>query len=67
MAFKTPDCVENLEKASETAAYDKWFSEQVRASIDDPRPSIPEEGVEAYFAKKRGALRKRIEQGYALG
>lgn len=62
-AAKRPDRAEALKKAHEAAAYDKWFRDQVQASIDDPRPSIPGEDVEAYFAKKRDALRKRIEQG----
>lgn len=59
---KRPDRATALKKAHEAAAYDKWFREQVQASVDDPRPSIPGEEVEAYFAKKRGALRKRIAQ-----
>lgn len=46
---KRPDRSEALRKAHEAAAYDKWFREQVQASIDDPRPSIPSEEVEAYF------------------
>lgn len=62
-AAKRPDRAEALKKAHEAAAYDKWFREQVQASIDDPRPSIPNEEVEAYFAKKRNALLARIEQG----
>lgn len=62
---KRPDRAEALKKAHEAAAYDKWFRDQVQASIDDPRPSIPSEDVEAYFAKKRDALRKRIKQGQA--
>lgn len=61
---KRPDRAEALKKAHEAAAYDKWFRERVQASIDDPRPSIAGEEVEAYFAKKRDALRTRIEQSH---
>jgi len=50
--------------AHEAAAYDAWFREQVQASIDDPRPSIPGEEVEARFAKKREVLRERMVQGH---
>jgi len=62
---KRPDRAEALKRAHEAAAYDAWFRAQVQASIDDPRPNIPGEEVEAYFAKKRAALRKRIGQGQA--
>jgi len=62
---KRPDRAEALKKAHEAAAYDKWLREKVQASIDDPRPSISGEDVEAYFAKKRDAVRKRIQQGQA--
>ncbi|MCW5233523.1 antitoxin PaaA2 family protein [Verminephrobacter eiseniae] len=56
-----PDRSDALKRAHEAAAYDTWFREQVQASIDDPRPSIPGEVVEAKFAAKRQALRKRID------
>jgi hypothetical protein len=46
--------------AHEAVAYDTWFLEQVQASIDDPRPSIAGELVEAKFAAKRDALRKQM-------
>ena len=34
-----------MKRAHEAAAYDQWFREQVQASIDDSRPSIPNEQV----------------------
>ena len=55
-----PDRSEALKHAHEAAAYDVWFREQVQASIDDPRPGITHEVVEAKFAAKREALRKRL-------
>ena len=56
-----PDRSEALKLAHQAAAYDAWFKEQVQASIDDPRPSLTSEEVEAKFAAKRAALRKRIK------
>lgn len=40
--------------------YDAWFRAQVQEALDDPRPLIPGEEVEAYFAKKRADLRAKI-------
>lgn len=57
---RRPDRAEALKRAHEAVAYDTWFREQVQASIDDPRPSIPGELVEAKFAAKRDALRKQM-------
>ncbi len=48
-----------MKRAHEAAAYDKWFRAQVQASIDDPRPNVPDAGVRATFAAKREALRAR--------
>lgn len=55
-----PDRSEALKRAHEAAAYDAWLREQVQASIDDPRPSIPGEVVEAKFTAKREALRRQM-------
>lgn len=54
------DTSERMRRAHEAAAYDKWFHEQVQASLDDPRPGIPNEEVKQHFAGKRDDLRKRI-------
>ena len=54
-----PDRSDALKRAHEAAAYDNWFRAQVQASLDDPRPSIPDTEVKAHFAAKRDALRKR--------
>ena len=42
-------------RSDRSVAHDAWFREQVKASIDDPRPSISSEAVEAKFAAKRAA------------
>jgi hypothetical protein len=56
-----PDRAQALKRAYEATEYDKWFREQVQAALDDPRPGIPGEVVEAEFAAKREALRRRIK------
>lgn len=60
---KRPDVAARMKQAHEAAAYETWVRAQVQASIDDPRPSISHEEVEAHFANKRDALRRRIAQG----
>lgn len=42
----------------DSIAHDKWFREQVQKAIDDPRPSVPNEQAEAYFATKKAKLRQ---------
>lgn len=58
---KRPDRSEALRKAHEAAAYDKWFRLEVQESIDDPRPSIPHEEVEAHFQARRARLQELIK------
>jgi len=55
---KRPDRAEAPERASELAAADTWFREQVLASIHDPRPSISDGEVRAHFAARRAALQQ---------
>lgn len=33
--------VSEFETEEQAASYDRWFREKVRASLNDPRPSIP--------------------------
>ncbi|WP_309677812.1 hypothetical protein [Pseudomonas sp.] len=54
MKIKMPDTQQPLEKAT----YDAWFREQVQASLNDPRPSIPNEEAKRLMAIKRKKLRK---------
>ena len=37
------------------AEHDAWFRAKVQEALDDPRPGIPHEEVEAYFAERRAA------------
>ncbi len=48
--------------AIDPAAHDAWFRAKVRQALEDPRPAVPHDAVEAHFAKRRAAaLRKRRE------
>ena len=50
----------------EADSYDAWFRAKVQEALDDPRPAIAAEDVEAHFAKRRAmALRKLSEGGEA--
>lgn len=41
------------------ADHDAWFRAKVQEALDDPRPDVAQDEVEAYFAKRRAAaLRK---------
>lgn len=59
--LRRPDRAEALKHAHEVAAYDKWFREQVQASLDDPRPNVSDEEARAHFAARRAALRQRAQ------
>jgi DNA-damage-inducible protein J len=48
--------------ATDPAAHDAWFRAKVQQALEDPRPAVPHDDVEAHFAKRRkSALRKRRE------
>ncbi|MEX0827467.1 MAG: type II toxin-antitoxin system RelB/DinJ family antitoxin [Haliea sp.] len=40
-------------------AHDAWFRAKVQEALDDPRPAIPHDQVEAHFAERRGAALRR--------
>ena len=48
-----------MKRAHEAAAYDSWLREQVRASIDDPRPSLGDDEARARMAARRQALLRK--------
>jgi hypothetical protein len=39
--------ISEFETEEQAASYDRWFLAQVRASLDDPSPSIPHDQVMA--------------------
>jgi DNA-damage-inducible protein J len=45
--------------ATNAAKHDAWFRAKVREALDDPRPAIPHEKVEAYFAERRAKKKIR--------
>lgn len=53
------DAAQQMKRAHEAAAYDAWFRAQVRATIDDPRPSVPDDAARTHFATRKAALRQR--------
>ena len=40
-------------------AWDEWYREQIRLSIEDPRPNIPHEEVADWMERKLQAMRSR--------
>ena len=46
----------NLYDTHKIHAYDKWFRDQVQASLHDPRPAIFNEAAKLHFALKRRIL-----------
>ena len=49
--------------ASDPATYDAWFRAKVQEALDDPRPAIPAEDVEAHFAKRRAKAQRKLSEG----
>ena len=48
---------------ADPAAHDAWFRARVREALDDPRPPIPHEDVEAHFAERRAAALAKAREG----
>ncbi len=44
-----------FEFTADPAAHDAWFRAKVQQALDDLRPAVPHEEVEAHFAKCRAA------------
>ncbi|ATE62958.1 MULTISPECIES: antitoxin PaaA2 family protein [Thauera] len=53
------DAAQQMQRVHEAAAYDAWFRAQVRATIDGPRPSVPDDAARTHFAPRKTALRQR--------
>ena len=45
---------------NDDAAYDAWFRAKVQEALNDPRPGIPHEKVEAHFARRRAAALRKV-------
>lgn len=48
-----------MDLVAQSADYDRWFRAKVQEALDDPRPGIPGEVVEDYFAKRRAGLKPK--------
>jgi DNA-damage-inducible protein J len=48
-------------QANNAAAHDVWFRAKVQEALDDPRPPVAHEKVEARFAKRRAAARRKVQ------
>jgi DNA-damage-inducible protein J len=49
-----------LELLSNSEAHDAWFRTKVREALEDGRPDIPDDEVEAHFAGRRAAARRKV-------
>jgi DNA-damage-inducible protein J len=47
---------------TDAAEHDAWFRAKVQEALDDPRPAIPQEQVEAYFAERRAAALRKVHE-----
>jgi len=48
-----------LDLVANSEAHDAWFRAKVIAALEDSRPDIPDDQVEAHFANSRAAARRR--------
>lgn len=48
-----------LELLTNSEAHDAWFRAKIQEALDDTRPDVPEEQVEAHFAARRAVARRR--------
>jgi len=48
--------------AVDPETYDAWFRAKVQEALDDPRPAIPGDEVEAHFAARRAAARRAVRR-----
>ena len=49
-----------LELVTSSEAHDTWFRAKVREALEDTRPDLPDDEVEAHFAGRRAAARRRV-------
>lgn len=52
-----------LELVTNSEAHDAWFRTKVQEALQDPRPDISDEQVEAHFAARRAAARHKADGG----
>jgi hypothetical protein len=62
MNAKFSPIVSEFESAEQEASYDAWFKAEVKASLDDPSPSIPHDIV---MAEMRDLIESKLKAGNA--
>ena len=50
---------------ADPVAHDAWFRAKVQEALDDPRPAMAHEEVEAHFAKRRTTALRKAGKGEA--
>ena len=51
-----------IDLVTNSETYDVWFRAKVCEALDDTRPDIPDDQVEAHFAKRRAAARRKASE-----
>ena len=49
-----------IELVIDQTAYDSWFRAKVQEALDDSRPDIPHEDIEAEFAARRAETLRKL-------
>jgi DNA-damage-inducible protein J len=49
-----------LELVTNSEAHDSWFRAKVLEALNDKSPDIPDEEVEAHFAKRRSTAKRKV-------
>ena len=52
-----------LELVTDSEAHDAWFRAKVQEALQDTRPDVRDEQVEAHFLKRRAAARRKAAAG----
>lgn len=50
-----------FELVADQQAYDAWFRAKVREALEDPRPDVAHDDVEAEFVARRAAIRNQVQ------
>ncbi|MGY2227207.1 type II toxin-antitoxin system RelB/DinJ family antitoxin [Pseudomonas gingeri] len=48
---------------TDPVAHDAWFRTKVLEALDDPRPAIAQEDIDAHFAKRRAEALRKLSTG----
>ena len=50
-----------IELLSTSEAHDAWFRAKVRQALDDERPDVDEDTVDAHFAERRASALRKVQ------